>query len=273
MTNAKSHEQVTVEDFADRKVIHVQSGNGPLWDLAQWKQDTTGEPRVSVADLAKRVDQQAFKLRQTARGLVDENFKPFEDPTQRVGYGNTSSPELHLNEAEALYLCTKLRTKPAKALTWEMIRVYMLARRGLLPQQQAPSVDMDALADAVARRLDPAIRDVQAAIPPSDVLNPRFRRATIAHKIQQCVALAVRVDPNRSAKSYTTTFYNWLRGATGFGVTGCRWDGAPLDTFMHAVAALDGMISLLAKMTNGRVGRSDTRQGVLFDMATKKKIV
>ncbi len=155
--HAQAHEStqqtVTVEDFEDRKVVHVHSEHGSIWDLTQWKQDATEEPRVSIAYLSKRVGQVARKLRQTARGLKDENFNPFEAYSESTG-GVPGFSELYLNEAEALYLCTKLRTAPAKAITWEMIHVYMKARRGLLPGQ-----GVDALLVAELRKTLAAQRD------------------------------------------------------------------------------------------------------------------
>jgi len=58
--------------------------------------------------------------------------------------------EYYLTESDSLFITTQSGTKAAIQLTKEMIRVFMLARRGLLPQpvqavQQIPAAIADAL--------------------------------------------------------------------------------------------------------------------------------
>jgi len=146
MSNDSSN--VTVEILSDRKVAHVEY-NANHWDFAQWFADTTREARVSIQDLSSRVGMLAWKLRQIARGLKkDENFNPLETYLESRGQ-DPAFTELYLNEAEALYLCAKLRTEKAKKITWEMIHVYMLARRGLCPQPDGNASVFQTLANTL----------------------------------------------------------------------------------------------------------------------------
>jgi hypothetical protein len=115
-----------------RRLVKV----GP-WDMAAFVEHDAEEPRVSIAALAARVGQPAYELRRTARGIKSEKFNPLTAWTPPMPGEHSGFDELHLTEAEALFLVTRLRTPRAEEVTWEMIRVYRLARRGLLPQQRA----------------------------------------------------------------------------------------------------------------------------------------
>jgi hypothetical protein len=104
------------------------------WTLTAFVGRGDDEPRMSIADIAARAGQQACELRRTARGIKSEKFNPITAWVAPMPGHHSGFRELFLNEAETLFLLTRLRTPAAQAITWDMIRVYMLARRGLLPQ-------------------------------------------------------------------------------------------------------------------------------------------
>lgn len=146
-----------------------------------------------------------------------------------------------------------------------------------LPGAPPLTIDMDALAKAVAAQLSPQLSEMHRTMSASMLLDPKFRKATIQQKIQACVDVALRICPTpvvgrskrpskNPAKTYSTSFHNLVRGAVHFGVTGCRWDGAPLDTFMNAVGVLDGILSMLQKFGGG-VG-SNTQQQMPFSFGS-----
>lgn len=270
---SSTNEHVTVEVLDDRKVVHVHSEHGPIWDLTQWKQDTTEEPRVSVASLSKRVAQSPKKLRQTARGLIDENFAPFERYSESTGR-TPGFLELYLNEAEALYLCTKLRTAPAKAITWEMIRVYMKARRGLLPQQ---SIDPVQLSNALLKldRLEASNRELQAEhrqgmidlarqnqnlqaqiiqlqnSHESGVIGARLAKTEINSPLSDYARIMARVDLTQGFRAHCSRAHVELRDELEYPAgQGADWRYLPREKFGKAQRIVRKMLSRAIKALN-----------------------
>jgi hypothetical protein len=98
------------------------------------------EPRVSDVEICHRSGYgDIYKLRQRIRELRaedPENFNPFELSTDPVESRGRPGSVFWLNEHEAMFLMTQLRTPKARAVTHEMIDVFVLARHGELPQQQ-----------------------------------------------------------------------------------------------------------------------------------------
>lgn len=134
-----------------------------------------------------------------------------------------------------------------------------------------PAIDIEALADAVAKRLDPSFKEIQKSSIPAMVLSGTFRKNSISHKIQDCVVQAMKINPSVSARSWATTFRNLLQGICGFGGTGCRWDLVPVDTYLKAIAELEGMLSLLGRLAKTK--GSGIRQQTLFDVLSIKQEV
>jgi hypothetical protein len=73
--------------------------------------------------------------------------------------GGRPAKEFWLTEGEALFIATRSEAKGAIAITREMIRVFMLARRGLLPLQVVPPEVTNAL-----MQLTTSLADLSVAV-------------------------------------------------------------------------------------------------------------
>lgn len=120
------------------------------WSLAI----ENNEPRVRDIDLAER---NGYARPRTIRTLVkaylasgdlsqDEVCCTVQQTSARGGRPGT---EFWLSEAAALFIIAKSETAMAKMLLKEMIRVFMLARRGML----APNVEHESLLRTMAKEL------------------------------------------------------------------------------------------------------------------------
>ena len=114
---------------------------GP-WKFTAWVGRGEEEPRISDVDLGERL---GYQRPRKLRDLIDryhdtEILNDFDicPTTGRSGdHLRRGRPgrRYFLTEAAALFVAAKSETPTAVALTKEMIRAYMLARRGLLPQR------------------------------------------------------------------------------------------------------------------------------------------
>lgn len=131
------------------------------WTLTV-RTEPDAEPEIADTDLAPRLGMELKRLRElSARHEKEGNISPRKvDPNK--SHGTTYSrgrgrPGLQrsYNEADALFLVTRSERPEAIALTKEMIRVYMLARRGLLAPVQPPTHDpaLAAAVEALAREV------------------------------------------------------------------------------------------------------------------------
>lgn len=112
-----------------------------LVKVERWEFKVPGEsgtePMIPDTDLAERLGLPLHKLRQlSGRHERAGNIAP-EVSTTVVETSRGGRPGVRrlYNEADALFLATRSETDQAIELVKEMIRVYMLARRGLLPGQ------------------------------------------------------------------------------------------------------------------------------------------
>ena len=133
-SESSTNERVTVEVLDDRTLVHV----GNLGELTQFKEDPTDEPRMSAAEMARRLDRDPKYVREVARRIKHDKFQPFLKSSKTTD-GKRGFQELWFNEGEALYLVMHLRGPKPDDLKWEMIHVYRLAMRGLLPQHGVDS--------------------------------------------------------------------------------------------------------------------------------------
>lgn len=165
----------------DRRMVQVEG-----WTLTIGT-EPDAEPEIADADLAVRLGLPLRKLRElSSRHENAGNINPRKVyPT--VGEskkGGRPSCERFYGEADALFLVTRSERPEAVALTKEMIRVYMLARRGLLsPPASDPAVmvalaalsqQVAALSRQVAAQQAPPV--VHAALPA-----PRPARSGVIH--------------------------------------------------------------------------------------------
>ncbi len=113
------------------------------------------EPRILDVDLGARLGYPNPKdIRKLARDHEKAgNINPFHvrAAVARTGAVARTEGVMWFGEADAMWLASQSGTPAAVALTKEMIRVFMLARRGLLPSQIAPQgLTADQLATALA---------------------------------------------------------------------------------------------------------------------------
>ena len=99
-----------------------------------------------------------------------------------------------MTEQEALFIATQSDTKIAIALTKEMIKVYSLARRGLLPQQTAAMSreEIEQVVQAVLAPMANAIRMIHQYAAHPDRLLPRAELRDHAVACEECKTLISR---------------------------------------------------------------------------------
>ena len=107
--------------------------------LTVWSEYGDGEPRMLDSDVAKRIGlKQSRNIRQMIERIWPEGQRPHVRTTvmrTQMPTGGTRETEVHaywLTEAQILKVCARSETPVAESILDEMIRVYMLARRGLL---------------------------------------------------------------------------------------------------------------------------------------------
>jgi hypothetical protein len=161
----------------DRRMVQVEG-----WTLTIGT-EPDAEPEIADADLAPRLGMELHHLRElSARHEAAGNISPRVYRTVRESKkGGRPATQRFYGEADALFLVTRSERPEAVALTKEMIRVYMLARRGLLsPPASDPAVmaalaalsqQVAALSQQVAAQQAPPM--VHAALPAPRPTKPR----------------------------------------------------------------------------------------------------
>lgn len=124
--------------------------------LTVWMEYGDSEPRMIDTDVAAKL---GFKEPRMVRKLIERIWPENQRPHVRSTVERTSMPRggerevvvnaYWLTEAQILKVCARSETPVAESILDEMIRVYMLARRGLLTPVQPPTHD-PALSAAVA---------------------------------------------------------------------------------------------------------------------------
>ena len=126
------------------------------WDFTVWEGAGDGEPRIRDLDAGERL---GFARPITIRDLIKRIWQGknrnriHQIRTARTTSGGRPTKpatEFWLTEAQLLKLCARSETEIADAILDDMIRVYMLARRGLLgastPAARLSPADVEALA-------------------------------------------------------------------------------------------------------------------------------
>ncbi|WP_438029023.1 hypothetical protein [Sorangium sp. So ce233] len=144
-----------VGDGADaRKVVRVGS-----WELTAWTGKGDEEPRIRDLDEGARLkfadpsDIKALIRRHWKAGNLNDYDVGRTVRRRRIGAVTREVEEFWLTEPAALFIASKSETPEAVAVTKDMIRVFMLARRGLLPSQR-PSISneqFEAMLDRAAK--------------------------------------------------------------------------------------------------------------------------
>lgn len=214
------------------------------------------EPRVRDVDLAERLGfERPRKIRDIIKrhtndgNLNDSDVRPTVART-RVGIAERNVTEYWLSEAAVLFIVTKSETPNAIAMTKEMIRVFMLARRGMLQLQQPnaaqlakaldPIMQAVALANAVILERLTALeaRTVAMQSDPGGTIGPYTAKEvkTRLSAIARNRFMSARATSVRSARRILD---NELQARLGFGGTGCKWELFPVAKRHDLELALD----------------------------------
>jgi hypothetical protein len=192
---------------------------------------------------ARARDARKLALRLRADGIINESELR---ATVAQSSGGRPAQEVWLTRKGALKLAARSDTPRSAEKLDLIVTVFEAALDGRI--KRSPAFDMDTLAEAVAAKLRPSLRATETAALPAVLLDPRFRAATIKHKVRECVAAMARIDHAHSPRSHTTAVHNWLHGVAGYGGSGRAWGSAPLDVYLSAVGSLDGMLGVLRRL-------------------------
>ena len=196
------------------------------WTMTLWEEYGDDEPRMLDTDVARRIKlKQPRNIRQMIERIWPEGQRPrcrTMVVRQSVGPKGKGVREVTVNaywltEAQILKLCARAETPIADAILDDMIRVYMLVRRGLLvPAAYAQD----------ARRLATLETQVSQQAAQLAELSSTFIGPQVA-EIRICAQLA-RIASLYScdAKAITSKkrhFEKRLRNLLGFNELGSRW--------------------------------------------------
>lgn len=157
--------EVIGEGAAAHRIVRVGA-----WEFVAPTADS--EPRMRDLDLAARLGNSRPRDIRPLIARWEPEIGPIlsrETVSRGLCRGKTATEvtviEYWLTEAQALFIAAKSETKGATAILKDMIRVYMLARRGLYPQQYTTAdprtlVQIEALT-AIVVRLKDDLGDVQ----------------------------------------------------------------------------------------------------------------
>lgn len=246
-----------------RRMVRV----GP-WDFTAWVGRGEGEePRIRDIDLGMRLGyERPRKVRDLIKELPrDADFRP-EEVCPRPGQtGGRPATEFWLNEAEALFVATQSRTPVARALTMEMIRVFMLARRGLLPGQSPPSFDPAMLVGIIGPLVREVVEAVMAERPtPGLDLAGKHGARDIRAKLKEYGRLMAVDGSARERKRWRSRGETELRAYVNFTGKGSRWDALPRADYLKALRHLEAMIDMAEKNAAARGVHGGVHQGDLF---------
>ena len=228
--------------------------------------DDTAEPEIPDTLLAPRLDLPLHKLRELSarHEKAGHIFPRAVYPT--VG-GNRGRPgkQRFYTEADALFLVTRSEAAGAVALTREMIRVFMLARRGLLrPAAPAPTDPTMALAVARALSLVPQlVEQVQSLSAEVSTLRAEVATGVVGEAVAQTEILrplgqiaSLSATAAKGPRSVRRRYENRLRALLGHAGPGSRWSMLPrrlLDVAQRQVSMwLDEAIAARAMVIAGR---------------------
>jgi hypothetical protein len=217
------------------------------WTFMVRESDKDREPLVSDEVLAQRLgfDRPRKIKDMIRRHIADGNINPF---AVRTTVGQTSGGRpgtlYCLDEADALFIVTRSETTKAVALTKEMIRVYMLARRGLMP---AAPKNLGGRNRALAAE-NASLRAELSAIAMQSAKDSALGAAATYAVLDPLKKLAERQTGerwpqprhgslSRALRSARSGFEQELRDSVGWHCR--RWDRFPAARVCEVAAALD----------------------------------
>lgn len=229
--------------------------------------ETGTDPEIPDTALAQRLGMEVKHLRElSARHESDGNISPrkvYGEGESNKSDGTTYSArgrgrpgiQRFYNEADALFLVTRAGTAKAIKLTKEMILVYMLARRGLIPSvpASAPTIPAEVLAAlatvpiiaAQMESLTALVKDNAARLGSleqniaSGVVGAE-RGGEITRRLYAASLRATGGDKTR-AKSVRGRWVQQLRNAAQFNGPRSAWRNLPRTVLAVVEAHLDAI--------------------------------
>lgn len=242
-------------DGADvRHLMRIQG-----WELAVMAGHDGPELWVRDLDLGERLGySRPHKVRELiARLLADRKLSDSEVFTtagQTSERGGRPGTEYWLSEAAALKVIAKSETAIADAILDEVIRVYMLARRGLLPSQTGIPAELMALVTQLAEGQRQIVETQRAqgevlasltqrlsALESGGGVIGRAQRSAISHAVTAIARSRVHAGLSPSMASARRWAYTRLETAAQWSGAGRSWDKLPASRFGLVLVELEVM--------------------------------
>lgn len=271
-TNAAEDNVVTVsaiigEGASAHRVIRAGS-----WTLTSWVSAGGDEPRIRDIELGERLgfdrprDIRKLVERLLSDGKLNDSSVRATVARTHIGVAERNVTEYWLSEAAVLKVVAKSETKVADALLDEMIRVYMLARRGLLSATVAavPQFNLGELGRVIAAAITPMANAVASLSKRLEALEQGSRGSITRYElagIRQQVAFITRgrvaTGLAKSLPSARRWTYNRIGALAGWLGTGRAWALLPAGKLPDVLAELDALrrevdASIGALRANGR---------------------
>lgn len=248
-------ESPTSGESADvRHVVRVQG-----WELAVMAGESEPELRVRDVDLGRRLRYaNPIDIRKLVRRLMEDGKLKASEVLATVAKtserGGRPGTEYWLSEAAALEVIAKSETALADEILDEMIRVYMLARRGLLPGRPAIPPEFIALVTQLAEGFRQVVetqrqqgeallalaRRIEAVESGAGTIS-RVQVASIRQQVDTIARGRARAGLAPSKKSACTWTYNRILSIAGWVGTGRRLANMPADRYATVLAELDAL--------------------------------
>jgi hypothetical protein len=222
------------------------------WTLSRF--DTDEEPRVRDLDLAERLGYERPRdVRDLIKRLVSDGKlgEVFCRTAPQNGRGRPST-EFWLTEAQALKVTAKSETAKADALLDEIIRVFMLARRGLLPQQQLADSRIASIIESQTKTIDllasrmTAIETIVSKLSASTandtgIVGEEWAREHVHARLRRIANLMVGASQNaklsREAMRHHRATSNRIANLFGYGGRGSSWKNFPKGPMVRGLIA------------------------------------
>lgn len=136
------------------------------WTLGVAQGSDGPEPRIRDVDLGERLKlKDPRKIRQLIKSLATAGIiNPFAVMHAAGITGGRRATEFWLTEDEALFVAMRSDAEGAILLQREMVRVFMLARRGLLPQQTPELLQFSAQVAEISKTLAQFVATMSAMV-------------------------------------------------------------------------------------------------------------
>ena len=276
MSNDKMH-----EDAASSNPVQVTGvlGSGAEahrlamvedWTFVVRESDRDHEPLIPDEVLAERLGAPENDVRALIRRNVEAGHITAlsnRRTVRRFTRGGKNRGEMLVDgfllpEASALFVVTRSDTPKAVELTKEMIRVYMLVRRGLAPAPQAldpAAAAALALVPGLVAQIKAHRADVAALHAELGALRTELATGVVGHEVAgreiltplRQISLLHGGTPGE-AKRHRRRFENQLRSLLGFAGPGSSWAVLPRTSLAFAQRLLVGWMAKAVEVSTRR---------------------